>query len=154
MTNPNNTCVFTGTIPTTDKLRYEFYNDDENISRCRMNGYINVKRNYKKKDEEYYPNDLIKFVVFGPSARYMDQYVKRGDVVTLAGSIEKEPDYEKDGQKYYGQLFLRVEGVSKPVFNNTDDSNNNKNNSSSNSSGLKSGLTKLKRPNPLMRSSI
>lgn len=152
MTNPNNTCVFTGTIPVTDKLKYDYHHDDENVSRCRMNGYINVRRNYKKKDEEYYPNDLIKFVVFGPSAKYMNDYVQRGDIVTLVGAIEKEPDYEKDGQKYYGQLFLRVEGVSKPVFNNPD--SNKDISSSTEKSSLKSRLAGLKRPNPLLRTSI
>ena len=124
MSNPCNVCVLTGKIPTTDKIRYDYTDNAENISRCRMNGYVNVRRNYKKKDEQYYPNDLIKFVVFGPSAKYMNQYVSRGDTVQMTGSIEKEDDFEKDGQKFYGQLVLVVDSVSKQ-YDTPNDSNNN-----------------------------
>lgn len=110
MTNPNNLCIFTGVIPTSDKIRYEYYKDE---SYSRMNVFLNVRRNWKKKDDEYYANDLIKFVAFGPSANYLNEYVERGNTIQLVGSIEKEDDYEKDGEKRYGQLYLKVDSVSK-----------------------------------------
>lgn len=153
MSNPCNVCVLTGKIPTTDKIRYDYTDNAENVSRCRMNGYINVRRNYKKKEEQYYPNDLIKFVVFGPSAKYMNQYVERGDTVQMTGSLEKEDDFEKDGQKFYGQLVLVVDSVSKQ-YDAPNDNNNgnntskkpnfsfNKSNGGSLSEGLRSKFNK------------
>ena len=73
---------------------------------------ISVKRDFKPQDAQYYPEDLINFKAFGPKAEFINKQFSKGDGLILAGRLQKDDDYEKDGQIQKGQLFLLVENVS------------------------------------------
>lgn len=149
--NPNavNNCNFIGCIPNTDKLKYDYYQDAE-PGRCRMNGFISVRRNFKKKDEQYYPQDLIPFTVFGASATYMHNNIARGDMVSMTGAIEKSADWkDSEGEIRRGQLFLNVAAVSKIYAEGS--SSNNGNNANANTSNAASSAPKAAPSNPFLQ---
>ena len=126
MANPANVCLFTGRIPTTDKLKYEFHDGGAESRLHRMAGCISVRRNFKKKDEQYYPEDLIFFTAFGTTAKYLNDYVKRGDTVQMVGSLEKSDDWvDKDGNSHSGNFYLKVESVNKVVTFSSEINSNN-----------------------------
>lgn len=126
--NSNNTVNLAGRIPDTEKLPFKYYpgKDDEKSSGI-FRGMISVRRAYKKKDDEYYPEDLIPFVAFGVKAKYINDYINRGDNVTMCGEIRREDDYEdKDGNLKSGGLALYVDDVhgfgnAKKTTKKTDD---------------------------------
>ena len=75
---------------------------------------ISVKRDFKGKDEQYYPEDLIPLKTFGAKADFINNFFNQGDGIVLTGRLQKADDYEKDGQTVRGGLFLNVENVSFP----------------------------------------
>lgn len=73
---------------------------------------ISVKRSYKRPDEQYYPEDLLRFKAFGPKADAIMNNFTQGDGLILVGNLQVEDDYEKDGQTVKGQMVIMVDSVS------------------------------------------
>lgn len=73
---------------------------------------VSVKRDFKPADAQYYPEDLINIKAFGPKAEFINKFFKQGDGLILTGRLQRDDDYEKDGQTIKGQLCLSVETVS------------------------------------------
>jgi single-stranded DNA-binding protein len=71
---------------------------------------LSVQRNYKPDGEQYYPEDLIRFKAFGPTADFINGHFAKGDGLGLRGRLQIDEDYEdKDGVQQKGQLYLLVE---------------------------------------------
>ena len=71
---------------------------------------ISVKRNFKKPNEKYYPEDLIRFTAFGSTADYIMQYLKPGDGFIIEGTLQVSEDYtDKNGNAVKGQLYVLVD---------------------------------------------
>mgnify|MGYP002626085347 CR=1 FL=1 len=100
MSNPRNALNLMGRIPSSDKFRYEF-KENENESHNLMYGTLSVRRAYKPKDEQYYQEDLLPFKAFGKTASFMHQYIKRGDEILVSGEMRVSDSYEKDGKTEY-----------------------------------------------------
>lgn len=60
---------------------------------------IAVERDYKNKNGEY-ETDFINIEVFGKSAEFASNYIEKGNLVTVSGSLRIDK-YEKDGQTVY-----------------------------------------------------
>lgn len=112
--NANNNCTFVGRIPTTEKIKYDFHEPKNEGGTALMSGSISVRRTRKaNKDDKYAPEDLIAFKVWGKSAEYMNQYVNRGDYVSISGELQQDDDWtDDDGNKHYGRWFINVDAVS------------------------------------------
>lgn len=124
MANPRNNCNFVGRIPDTDKIRYEYHaaNGDK---RAWMTGSISVRRAFKSKDEQYYPEDLLPFSVFGPTADYMNSYVKKGDTVVMTGEFRADRVQTEEGTRTFYKIM--VDSVTKVGSSNDSEiANNNK----------------------------
>lgn len=107
--NTQNVVILTGRIPNTDKIKYEFTQGEE-TSKNRLNGYVSVRRSYKKKDEPYYKEDLLKFVAFGQTATYLSNTVNKGDMIQLVGSIEVSDNWiDENNVTHYGQPYIKVD---------------------------------------------
>lgn len=96
-----------GRIPTSDKLPFELINGDDE-KRAVLRGMISVARSYKKPEEQYYPEDLLFFKVFGATAIFMNKYFKRGDNLILEGEVRKDDDYQKGEETVRGQMYIHV----------------------------------------------
>lgn len=73
---------------------------------------ISVKRSYKKPDEQYYPEDLLRFKAFGPKADHIMNNFAMGDGLILEGTLQVEDNYtDKDGNEVKGQMVIMVESV-------------------------------------------
>lgn len=70
---------------------------------------VSVQRDRKPADAQYYPEDLINFKAFGGTADFISKYFNQGDGIVIQGRIQKDEDYEKDGQTVKGQLYVLVE---------------------------------------------
>lgn len=119
--NAYNSCVLIGRIPTHDAFKITFVEGTE-TKRARYGATLAVKRAMKRKDEQYYPEDLIRITAWGPQAEYFNNYVKRGDTVVVTGSITVDI-VERDGVKssYTGVTVDSVRSIS------TGNSNGNRN---------------------------
>lgn len=74
---------------------------------------ISVKRDYKKPDEQYYPEDLLKFKAFGPKADFIMNNFGQGDGLILIGKLQVEDDYtDKQGNPVKGGMVIMVDEVS------------------------------------------
>lgn len=77
-----------------------------------MSWAISVKRDYKKPDEQYYPEDLINFKAFGAKADFINKFFQKGDGLILIGKLQRDEDYtNKEGVLVKGQLALMVDQV-------------------------------------------
>jgi single-strand DNA-binding protein len=65
---------------------------------------IAVNRDYKDKEGNY-PTDFIPVEVMGKSAEYVSNYITKGRLVGVVGSVRVER-YEKDGEK---KTFTKVQ---------------------------------------------
>ncbi len=131
MANPRNLCHFIGRIPNHDAFNFT-YTENEDPKRCRVNGCISVRRNYKRQDEQYYPEDIINFVAFGGTATFLNKYFKKGDTVELLGSIEQSADWtDQNGETRKGRLSLVVSDAAFPAGGENSNAGSNNNHSAS-----------------------
>ena len=105
-----NRTVLTGRIPDTDKINFELKNA-ENTEKSVIRFMMSVQRNYKPAGEQYYPEDLLPVVAFGHTAQFIGTYFKKGDFITVEGTLQKENDYQDptSGETRRGQLIVNVE---------------------------------------------
>lgn len=72
--------------------------------------YIAVKRKYKNKQNNEYESDFLNFIAFGKTAEYILNYVRKGDLVNIEGTVQIS-SYEKDGEKKTSIQFI-IENIS------------------------------------------
>ena len=84
-------------------------------NRKKIENSIAVKRNYKNANGEY-DSDFINIVVYGQSADYMEQYLKKGDKVAVTGRWQKRHYTNKSGTEVYVDECIvdGIELISKP----------------------------------------
>lgn len=117
--NAQNVVMLIGRIPNTDKIKYEYAKESS-----RLNGFISVRRSYKKKGEQYYKEDLLKFVAFGPTANYLGDYVNKGDTISLTGSLEVSDNWvDENNITHYGQPYIKVDAATK-IYDTVSNNNN------------------------------
>lgn len=132
-----NKVILNGRIPNFEATYYP-QDGDKNAF---LSMSISVKRNYKKADEQYYPEDLIRIKAFGSTATFINDYFKAGAGIDIEGSLQKDEKYtdEETGQEKGGGLFVLVEKVYFPEGNasstNSSTNNSNKNTGASSNKG-------------------
>lgn len=83
-----------GVVPNNDKFQIDVkYGDDGKVSVLRAP--MSVRRNWKPKDEQYYPSDIIWITAFGNTANYMNIYLKKGEPFIITGRLTIST-FEKD----------------------------------------------------------
>lgn len=89
------------------------YTKGEGDRKSFLSWCISVKRDYKKPDEQYYPEDLLKFKAFGPKADFIMNNFAMGDGLILIGKLQVEEDYQdKNGNTVKGSMVIMVDEVS------------------------------------------
>lgn len=101
-----NTAIVQGRVPFDNELKN---GDDE--KRAFVMFSVSSKRNFKKQDEEYYPEDLISCKAFGKTAIFISKYFPKGSDIIVEGEIRRGDDYTKDGVEQKGQMYLHVTGA-------------------------------------------
>jgi single-strand DNA-binding protein len=76
-----------------------------------LNIGLSVRRDYKKPDEQYYPEDLFRVSAFGKTAVMISNNFARQDYIMVEGRLALSDDYEKDGQVIKGQPYIKVDQV-------------------------------------------
>lgn len=108
--NALNLVSFTGRIPSTDKIPFNYKDSEEAKSRF-FSFMISVRRAYKPKDAQYYEEDLIPVKAFGGAAT-PGSWVKRGDTVQVVGELRRGEDWEdKNGETHRGQLEVIADQI-------------------------------------------
>lgn len=122
--NAYNNCTLIGRIPTHEAFKITYVEGTE-TKRARYAATLAVKRGTKRKDEQYYPDDLIRITAWGPQADYFNKYVKRGDTVAVTGSITVDT-IERDGTKisYTGVTVDAVRSIGTGNSNGNHSTNN------------------------------
>lgn len=147
--NPRNVYHCVGRIPDSDKIRFEFKENSNDENKNVFNGSISVRRSWKPKDDEYYPEDLIPFTAFGKTASYINNYVHHGDIVAAAGEIQISNNYtDKDGNMVYGKPFMLIDMGGMTVVHAKDGGSSKSSRSSSSSSTT---APEKKSGNPLLK---
>ena len=119
-----NTVILNGVMPHFEGN----YKEGDGNSKSFLSWAVSVKREYKKEDEQYYPDDLINFKAFGPRADFIKKYFNQGDGIILKGRLQRDDDYTtEDGETKKGQLFVLVESVNFVGGANKDSSDTTKN---------------------------
>lgn len=89
------------------------YTKGEGEKKSFLSWCISVKRDFKKPDEQYYPEDLLKFKAFGPKADFIMNNFTQGDGMILIGKLQVEEDYtDKNGNPVKGGMVIMVDEVS------------------------------------------
>ena len=70
---------------------------------------VSVKRDFKPEGAQYYPEDLLNIKAFGPKADFINKFFAQGDGIVISGRLQRDDDYEKDGQTVKGQMYILVE---------------------------------------------
>lgn len=84
-----NSCNFTGRFTTDPELR----TTQSDIS---VTGFsLAVQRNYKVNDE--YPTDFLNFVAWRGTAEFICKHFRKGNLITVEGSLETRKYTDKDG---------------------------------------------------------
>ena len=108
-----NTVILNGVMPHFEGN----YKEGDGNSKSFLSWAVSVKREYKKEDEQYYPDDLINFKAFGPRADFIKKYFNQGDGIILKGRLQRDDDYtdQNTGETRKGQLYVLVETANFPV---------------------------------------
>lgn len=87
---------------------------------------IAINRDYKDKNGNY-PVDFIPIEVIGKSAEYVSNYIQKGRLVALQGSIriERYEDKNGDNKTFTKVVTQKVRPLEKAKDNNNANSNNN-----------------------------
>ena len=98
MTQANNNITLTGRV---GNLELKTFNDKQNITVS-----LAVSRSQKDSNGEYI-TDWFPCVFWGNNATYVDQYIKKGDLVVVTGSVNIDKFEKKDGSK---GTYIKVNG--------------------------------------------
>ena len=102
-----NSVILNGKLPKFDPT----YKKGEGDKRSYLIWALSVKRDVKPEGAQYYPEDLLRFKAFGPKADFIMNNFEQGDGLIITGKLQKEDDYEKDGQKVTGGMVIMVDTV-------------------------------------------
>lgn len=75
-----------------------------------INNVLAVKRSRKNETGEY-DADFIPFVVWGQSAEYLEKYARKGDLISIVGSIRQE-SYENSTGDKVKNYYVKADNVS------------------------------------------
>ena len=102
--NASNVCSFVGRLPkprndNSDAFALTYVEKDESAGRnvSRFSATLSVRRTRKNKDEQYYPEDLIRFTAFGSTADFLGTYAKKGDTLAISGELRIDTYQNKEG---------------------------------------------------------
>lgn len=116
MANTRNSVKLIGYFPKSEKIKITYNQGQEGGKKSYMFGKISVRRSFKTENEDgtkSYHYDLIPFKAFGQRADYINNFVKRGDIIALDGELQMgENRTGTDGNVVYGQLEFMVDEVS------------------------------------------
>ena len=93
-----NILVLTGNVTKDPEVRYGA--DNKPVARFG----IAVQRQFKNKDGNY-DTDFFNLVSFGPTASFIEKYVKKGTRLNVTGELRNN-NYEKDGKKVYQDQII------------------------------------------------
>lgn len=65
-----------------------------------VNNTIAVKRNFKNSDGNY-ESDFVNLVIFEPSAKFVEKYISKGDMVAVTGRWQHRTYKGSDGSNRY-----------------------------------------------------
>ena len=100
-------------------------------------GTIAVQRDFKTNGE--YQADFFNFTLFGGTAKYALQYLKKGDLVSIEGSLQNN-NYEKDGKTVYNTAIM-VSKLSKLTGGSSDSNSSDDETPKENDSDLPKGVS-------------
>lgn len=130
-----NKLILQGRIPTSEKFRFDVRFGDGENERSFANFQMSVRRNWKPKDEQYYPEDIFNVVAYGPNADVIGKHVKRGEEFLIACRLQNRTYEDKNGNTVYTNDIIvdefyfedhRSSGNSESNFDNFDDTPANK----------------------------
>lgn len=112
MINPRNSITLIGRIPNSDKFAMKFTEGKNGNDKAdRMNVTISVKGTTKKNPEDQYKQEfLIPIVAFGGQARFIRDYVKRGELIALEGELQITSSKDDEGN-YHSWTNVVVNAV-------------------------------------------
>lgn len=96
-----NKLILQGRIPTSEKFRFDVRFGDGENERSFANFQMSVRRNWKPKDEQYYPEDIFSVVAYGPNADVIGKHVKRGEEFLIACHLQNRTYEDKNGNTVY-----------------------------------------------------
>lgn len=100
-----NSVTLNGRIPNFEAT----YKQGEGDKKSFYSGSISVRRNFKGKDDKFYPEDLIRIKAFGANADFIYNNFKAGDGIIVVGRLQKDEDYtDTNGESKKGQLYVLV----------------------------------------------
>lgn len=77
--------------------------------------HVNVRRNFKKEGEQYYPTDKVECKAFKERAKMIMERFKKGDIVVVAGRLTLSDDYVNGkGETVKGGWELMIEHIDGP----------------------------------------
>jgi single-stranded DNA-binding protein len=100
-----NVVVIEGRFPHFDPT----YTKGEGEKRSFLRWAVSVKRDFKPEGEKYYPEDLVTVKGFGPRMDAIMKNFSQGDGISIKGRIQKDDDYEKDGETKRGEFYVLIE---------------------------------------------
>lgn len=130
-----NKLILQGRIPTSEKFRFDVRFGDGENERSFANFQMSVRRNWKPKDEQYYPEDIFNVVAYGPNADVIGKHVKRGEEFLIACHLQNRTYEDKNGNTVYTNDIIvdefyfedhRSGGNSESNFDNFDNAPANK----------------------------
>ena len=97
----------------------------EDEKRAVVSFFLSVQKDYKKKDEKYFEDELFSYKAFGKSAQFIAKHFKPGDnvyVVSRPVASVKKPDSDE-----YYPMYFNVETISwLPKTSSSSNGNANK----------------------------
>lgn len=130
-----NKLLLQGRIPTSEKFRFDVRFGDGENERSFANFQMSVRRNWKPKDEQYYPEDIFNVVAYGSNADVIGKHVKRGEEFLVACRLQNRTYEDKNGNTVYTNDIIvdefyfedhRSGSNSESNFDNFDDAPANK----------------------------
>lgn len=98
-----------GRIPNfTNRDVYHFKEAQDENHQDFLMGQISVDTSQKDKETGYAISCLHDFKCWGPTAKYIYEYIKPGQEVAMTYELRKDAPYEKDGQTVYPGSYLYV----------------------------------------------
>lgn len=92
-----NKVIFHGKLPLSEKFVIDYRPGEEGGKRSMFRAAIDVQRDYKAKDEKYYPSDIFNFTAWGPTADFLHKHAGPGTELVLCCRATNDT-YEKDGK--------------------------------------------------------
>lgn len=101
-----------GRFPNSDKWPFDYRPaDEEKGKKAFFRGFISVARDYKTKDQKYYPEDIFEIHVFGHEADFINNYLSPGSNIVVSGQLQLTEKTEVDGKEYPAKVIVIVNKI-------------------------------------------